>query len=62
AAIYIRHPEYGTRSTSILLNDTEGKMHFTEVRYDGKGRQLGQQNFHLTPPTALPLSTCHHTQ
>jgi len=54
AAIYIRHPDYGTRSTSILLEDAEGGMHFTEVRYDGKGRQLGQQDFHLTLPAEPP--------
>ncbi|MGL4616559.1 MAG: NRDE family protein [Shewanella sp.] len=47
AAIYIRHPEYGTRSTSVLLQDTQGRLQFTEVRYDGKGRQLGQQQFEI---------------
>ncbi|PIW63082.1 NRDE family protein [Shewanella sp. CG12_big_fil_rev_8_21_14_0_65_47_15] len=52
AAIYIRHPDYGTRSTSILLEDTLGAIHFTEVRFDGKGRRLGQQDFHFTLPTA----------
>lgn len=53
AAIYIRHPDYGTRSTSVLLEDVQGSMHFTEVRYDGKGRQLGQQDFHFM----LPVTT-----
>lgn len=57
AAIYIRHPDYGTRSTSILLQDTRG-IHFTEVRYDGKGRQLGQQDFHFTLPTQpMPMGS-----
>lgn len=48
AAIYIRHPEYGTRSTSILLQDNAGEIHFCEVRYDGKSRQLGKQDFHFS--------------
>ncbi|WP_065204485.1 NRDE family protein [Shewanella woodyi] len=47
SSIYIRHPEYGTRSTSIILQDTSGNTRFIEVRYDGKGRNLGQQEFYL---------------
>ena len=47
SAIYIKHPEYGTRSTSIVLRDRQGKTRFVEVRYDGKGRQLGQQEWTL---------------
>ncbi|MCG9965758.1 MAG: NRDE family protein [Shewanella sp.] len=54
AAIYIRHPDYGTRSTSILLQNAQGEIQFTEVRYDGKGRRLGQQDFHFTLPPQLP--------
>lgn len=45
SSIYIRHEEYGTRSTSIILKDKKGKIHFTEVRYDGKGRNLGRDEF-----------------
>ena len=56
AAIYIQHPDYGTRSTSILLEDTQGRMHFTEVRYDGKGRQLGQQDFDIILPSEPPAT------
>lgn len=54
AAIYIRHPDYGTRSTSILLQNAQGDIQFTEVRYDGKGRRLGQEDFHFTLPLQLP--------
>lgn len=54
AAIYIRHPDYGTRSTSILLQNTQGELQFTEVRYDGQGRQLSQQGFHFYLPVPLP--------
>jgi uncharacterized protein with NRDE domain len=47
SAIYIRHEEYGTRSTSILLQDKAGARQFVETRFDGKGRQLGLQQFIL---------------
>jgi uncharacterized protein with NRDE domain len=47
SSIYIRHREYGTRSTSIILQDHQGHTRFIEVRYDGKGRHLGQQEFNL---------------
>ena len=47
SSIYIRHSEYGTRSTSIMMQDNLGHSRFIEVRYDGKGRNLGQQVFNL---------------
>ncbi|WP_110456835.1 NRDE family protein [Shewanella algidipiscicola] len=49
SSIYIKHPEYGTRSTSIILQDNQGNSEFIEVRYDGKGRNLGRQRFTLSP-------------
>ncbi|NMH66217.1 NRDE family protein [Shewanella salipaludis] len=49
SAIYIKHPDYGTRSTSLVLQDVQGRMDFTEVRYDGKGRKLGREHFQLAP-------------
>jgi len=45
SSIFIRHEEYGTRSTSIIMQDKLGKTRFVEVRYDGKGRNLGRQAF-----------------
>jgi uncharacterized protein with NRDE domain len=47
SSIYIQHHEYGTRSTSIILKDKHGKVQFAEVRYDGKGRNLGRDDFTL---------------
>ncbi|WP_394148285.1 NRDE family protein [Shewanella atlantica] len=49
SSIFIRHEEYGTRSTSIILQDKRGKSRFAEVRYDGKGRNLGRQVFTVEP-------------
>ncbi|AQS40602.1 hypothetical protein Sps_05539 [Shewanella psychrophila] len=48
SSIYIKHEEYGTRSTSIMLQDNAGNSRFVEVRYDGKGRNLGRQEFHIS--------------
>lgn len=45
SSIYIRHQEYGTRSTSLLWQDKHGRIDFCELRYDGKGRNLGIQRF-----------------
>ncbi|MEI6860223.1 MAG: NRDE family protein [Shewanella sp.] len=45
SSIYIKHEKYGTRSTSIILQDNSGNSRFIEVRYDGKGRNLGRQQF-----------------
>lgn len=47
SSIYIKHPEYGTRSTSIVIRDNRGNIEFIEVRYDGKGRNLGRQTFNI---------------
>lgn len=50
SSIYIKHSEYGTRSTSIVLQDKMGGITFVEARYDGKGRTLGTQRFDLAAP------------
>jgi uncharacterized protein with NRDE domain len=47
SSIFIEHEEYGTRSTSIVLKHRSGKVQLTEVRYDGKARNLGTQRFNL---------------
>ncbi|MDF0533445.1 NRDE family protein [Shewanella sp. A32] len=47
SAIFIRHPQYGTRSTSLLLQNHAGEIHFHEVRYNSDGKVLGQESFHF---------------
>ncbi|WP_445773974.1 NRDE family protein [Shewanella sp.] len=47
SSIFIQHEEYGTRSTSIMLKHRNGQITFSETRYDGKGRNLGSQQFML---------------
>lgn len=45
SSIFIKHPQYGTRSTSIILKDNLGNIDFYETRFDNKSRNLGQQHF-----------------
>jgi uncharacterized protein with NRDE domain len=47
SSIFIQHEAYGTRSTSIVLKHRSGNVQFTEVRYDGKARNLGTQHINL---------------
>lgn len=47
SSIFIQHPQYGTRSTTIILKDTFGRIDFYETRFDGKGRNLGRQHFEI---------------
>lgn len=47
SSIFIQHPQYGTRSTTIILKDKHGHIDFYETRFDGKGRNLGQQHFQI---------------
>lgn len=58
SSIYIQHQEYGTRSTTIIMKDNQGKVHFAEVRYDGKGRNLGRDDFTIQPKH---IGTAHLT-
>lgn len=53
SSIYIKHPEYGTRSTSIIIQDQQSNTEFIEVRYDGKGRNLGRQSFKVAAPSQM---------
>ncbi|QLE83734.1 NRDE family protein [Shewanella sp. Scap07] len=48
SAIYIKHPEYGTRATSIVLRNAKQQVDIMELRYDGKGRQLGSDVLHVS--------------
>lgn len=47
ASIFIRHPDYGTRSTSIITKDINGLTTFLEVRYNAQGVELSREKFSL---------------
>lgn len=42
SAPFIVMPDYGTRCTTVLLADRDGKWHFTERRFDPAGRKAGE--------------------
>lgn len=42
APIFIKHPEYGTRSTTVLTLDHAGGIEITELRYDRNGQEQGR--------------------
>lgn len=47
SSIFIKHPQYGTRSSSIILINRQKQIFFTEVRFNNQGHQIGQQEFHF---------------
>ena len=44
-APFIVLPEYGTRSTTVILADRDGNWRFTERRLDPAGRRTGESTF-----------------
>lgn len=50
SAIFICQPEYGTRSSTVLLMDNHKQLQLTEVSYTPTGKPFNRQTFHL--PTA----------
>jgi uncharacterized protein with NRDE domain len=49
SAPFVLHPEYGTRCSTILLLDDDGRVHLTERRFDPAGRLSGETEFRLQP-------------
>ncbi|MCF1428917.1 MAG: NRDE family protein [Shewanella sp.] len=47
SSIFICHPEYGTRSTSILLWHRSGNLECLELRYNPKGKELSRDKLQL---------------
>jgi uncharacterized protein with NRDE domain len=45
SAIFVRGPNYGTRSSSIVAFGAEGTIRFIERRFDAAGRALGTSDF-----------------
>ncbi len=48
SAIFISSPEYGTRNTSIITLDMNGKTEVTERNYHISGQQSQQQHFEIS--------------
>jgi uncharacterized protein with NRDE domain len=49
AAPFVRHPEYGTRCTTVVLLGTDGALSVTERRFDPDGRDAGRAAYRIAP-------------
>lgn len=46
---FIRHPQYGTRCSTVVLGDAAGTLRLVERRFDAAGQMSGQSDWTLTP-------------
>lgn len=46
--LFIESQVYGTRSSSVVLLDRQGKLTFSEKRYGNEGAELGESEFSFT--------------
>jgi uncharacterized protein with NRDE domain len=49
SAPFVLHPEYGTRCSTVLLLEGEGRLHIAERRFDPAGQPSGETEFRLQP-------------
>ncbi len=49
SAPFVQHPEYGTRCSTVLLLEGDGRLQLTERRFDPAGRLTGESDFRLQP-------------
>jgi uncharacterized protein with NRDE domain len=49
SAPFVLHPEYGTRCSTVLLLEGDGRLQLAERRFDPAGRLSGETQFRLQP-------------
>jgi uncharacterized protein with NRDE domain len=49
SAPFVLHPEYGTRCSTVLLLEGDGRLQLVERRFDPAGRLSGETEFRLQP-------------
>jgi uncharacterized protein with NRDE domain len=49
SAPFVLHPEYGTRCSTVLLLEEDGRLQLIERRFDPEGRLRGESEFRLEP-------------
>ena len=49
SAPFVRNPEYGTRSSTVLLLEPSGSFYLAERRFDPTGASSGESRFRLGP-------------
>lgn len=45
---FVRHPRYGTRCSTVLMTDRDGRTVIEERRFDSEGRQTGATRMEFT--------------
>ena len=49
SAPFVLHPEYGTRCSTVLLLEGDGRLQLAERRFDAAGEVSGESEFRLQP-------------
>ena len=49
SAPFVLHPEYGTRCSTVLLQEESGRLYLAERRFDRHGEPAGETEFELNP-------------
>jgi uncharacterized protein with NRDE domain len=49
SAPFVLHPQYGTRSSTVVLLEPDGRLQLAEHRFDAGGRPAGETELHLSP-------------
>jgi uncharacterized protein with NRDE domain len=43
----VLHPEYGTRCSTVLLEEPDGRLYLAERRFGSRGETVGETEFRL---------------
>jgi uncharacterized protein with NRDE domain len=49
SAPFVQHADYGTRSSTVLLLEADGRCSLAERRFDSRGARSGETEFQLNP-------------
>jgi uncharacterized protein with NRDE domain len=49
SAPFVQHPRYGTRCSSVVLLEPDGRLYIAERRFDPAGEPTGESEFMLPP-------------
>ena len=47
SAPFVLHPEYGTRCSTVLLEEPDARLYLAERRFDSRGEAVGETEFRL---------------
>ena len=54
SSAFVTGAHYGTRSSTVLMLDAGGRVHFTERSFDSGGRESGDTNFSFLVDSRVP--------